>query len=99
MLKESFDRQLSRMKSHFDRQNKMFDELTKKMRASSQRLAGLQHEARQPRVATEADVKPDKKTRKHTEGASAAERVKNGDLALPREGSMTTRQVLPTSAC
>ena len=85
MLEESFDRQLSRMKSHFDRQNKMFDELTKKMRASSQRLAGLQHEARQPRLATEADVKPDKSRSTIEEG---------GDTMIPSPGR-SPKQPLP----
>ena len=42
----------------------------------NQRLAGLEYEARQPRLATEANVETDKKTRKRTEGAAAADRAK-----------------------
>ena len=38
MLEENFDRQLDSMKSHFDRQDKKLGELTKKMRATNQRL-------------------------------------------------------------
>ena len=50
------------------------------MTVTNQRLAGLEYEARQPRLSTEeADVEPDTRTRKRTEGASAADRVKNGD--------------------
>ena len=35
-------------------------------------------------VATEAGVEPDTKTRKRTEGASTADRMKNGDRSLAR---------------
>ena len=40
----------------FDRSDKQFDEFTEKMRATNQRLTGLQHGAQQPRFATEADT-------------------------------------------
>ena len=78
MPDESFDRQLDRMKNHFDLYDKKLGELTEKMRASSQHLAGLKHEARQPRFATEVDVEPDTKTRKRTEDA-AVDRAKYVD--------------------
>ena len=71
------------MRSHFDRQEKTLDELTEEMRATNQRLAGLQHEDRQPRLTTEEDVEPDIKARKSTENA-AADRVKNGDSCFAR---------------
>ena len=48
------------------------------MRVTKQRLAGLNHKARQQRFAMEADIKPDTKTRKRTEDA-AADRVKHGE--------------------
>ena len=51
---------------------------------TSQRLAGLEREARQPRLATEADVKPDTKTGKHTEDASSADRMKNGERSFAK---------------
>ena len=41
MLEENFDRQLSRMRSHFVRQDKTLNELTEKMRTTNQRLADL----------------------------------------------------------
>ena len=51
---------------------------TKKMRATVQRLAGPEYDARQPRLAVEADVNPDTNARMHTEDA-AADRVISGD--------------------
>ena len=53
--------------------NKQFDYLTENMRVTNQRLACLVHDSRQPRLATEADVEPDTKTRKRTESACAAD--------------------------
>ena len=38
---------------------------------TNQRLAGLQHQAQQPRLATEADVKTGTNTRKRTKRAAA----------------------------
>ena len=40
------------------------DELADEMRATKYRLAGLEHDARQPRLAIEVDVPSDTKTRK-----------------------------------
>ena len=51
---------------------------------TKQRSAGLEHEARQPRLAMEADVEPDIKTHKRTDGASAANRVRNRDSSSAR---------------
>ena len=55
-----------------------FDDLTKKMRKTRQRSAGLEHDARQPRLATEADVPTDTKTIKCAEDATA-DQAKDGD--------------------
>ena len=49
-----------------------------KTRETNQRLAGLLHGVQQPRLAKEADVTPDTKTRKCAEDA-AANRAKHGD--------------------
>ena len=46
------------------------------------RLAGLQHQAQQPRLAIEADVKTDMKTRKRAEGA-AESKLRHGDTFSP----------------
>ena len=62
----------------FDRSDKQFDDLTENMRVANQRSACLEHEAREPRLATEADIEPDTKACKRMEGASAADRVKDG---------------------
>ena len=53
------------------------------MRDAKQRLAGLEHDARQPRLATEADIESDTKIRKRTEDA-AADRGMNGDISSAR---------------
>ena len=42
------------------------------LREIHQRLASLEHDARQPRPAMEADVQADTKTRERTEGAAKA---------------------------
>ena len=51
------------LKERFDRLDKQLDELVGKMTETNQRLADLQYETRQPRLATETDVEPDTKTR------------------------------------
>ena len=56
-----------------------FEEITEDMRRINQRLASLEQDARQPRIAMESDVKADKKTRVRTEGAAAAVQAKHGD--------------------
>ena len=62
------------MKSHFD-------EHTDKIRERRHRLAGFKHGARQPRLAMEANVKPDAKIRKRTEEAGAVQ-AKYGDICF-----------------
>ena len=54
------------------------------MRVTNQRFAGLEHEARQTRLAMEADVEPNTKTHKRTQSASAADRVVNEDGSSAR---------------
>ena len=49
----------------------------KDMRATRQRSASLEQDARQPRLAMEADVTADKKTRERTEGAAAVVQAKH----------------------
>ena len=74
------------------------------MRASSQRLEGLEHEARQPLYAPEADVEPDTKTPKRT-GKAAADQICRDD-AVVDEGAEAPKPFLSsgemrttTSAC
>ena len=54
------------------------------MKATNQRLADLQPQTQQPRLAAEADVEPDTKARKRAEGAAA-------DRAKLRDNSSSTR--------
>ena len=71
LFEERLDRQLNRMKRHFV-------EPTEKMIVTRQHSASLEHdEAGQSRLATEADIPADKKTRKRTEGTAAADRAKH----------------------
>ena len=48
------------------------------LRATNKRLAGLEQDARQPRLTTEADVPTDKKSHKRAEDAAAGQ-AKHGD--------------------
>ena len=66
------------MKSHYDQQEKKLGELTEMTTEPSQRSAALEQDARQPRLAMEADVATDAKTRNRTEDV-AADRAINGD--------------------
>ena len=63
---------------------KAFGEFKEDMRRVNQRLASLEQDVRQPRLAMEADVTADEKTREHTEGAAAAGQAKHGDSSFPR---------------
>ena len=86
LFEETYDRQLKVM-SHSDK----LDELTVEMRATKQHQAGLEQEARQPRLAMEADVPSDTKIRNHTEDV-AADRAIIGD-------SPSANQVDPDQMC
>ena len=54
-------------------------EFKEDLRRIGQRLASLEHDARRPRSAMEADVPADEKTRERTEGAAKAVQAKHGD--------------------
>ena len=71
LFEESFERQLKIMTSRFEQQERL-NELTDEMRGTRQRLASPEQDARQPRLALEADVQADKKIRERTEGAATA---------------------------
>ena len=58
---------------------KAFGEFKEDLRRIDQRLANLEQDARQPRLAMEADVPVDKKTRERTKGAATAVQAKHGD--------------------
>ena len=101
---DRMDKNFDRMSSYLDRQHKQLVKLTEKLGATNQHLAGLQHKARQPRVATEADVKPDTKTRKRTENPAvdrvlnrdnSSARVNDGPTSLTRFGMIAEPLALP----
>ena len=58
---------------------KAFGEFKEDLRSINQRLASLEQDSRQSRLAMEANVPADKKTRKRTEGAATAVQAKHGD--------------------
>ena len=89
LYEERFDRQLKRMDSFSDRMddrlNKQFDEISKEMRKMDKHVTRLEHEARQPRLAMEADGPADTtKTRERTEGAATAVQAMRGDCFSAR---------------
>ena len=65
------------------------------MRATEQRLAGQEQDARQPHFAIEADGLSDTKTRERTEGAAKAVQGMHGDSF---SGSIPTRCARPVLA-
>ena len=70
---EDFRRALSEMRGD------ILGEFKEDLRCLNQRLAGLEHDARQPRSAMEADGPADNKTRGRTEGVATAVQVMHGD--------------------
>ena len=74
------------MKNRFGQQKKTLDEMVEEMRETYQRLASLEQDARQPRLAMEADVQADRKTRERKEGAATAVQAVHGD-SCPANGA------------
>ena len=67
------------IKKLFDKSDTKVDELAEEMRVTDQRLASLEQDARQTRLALKTDVQTDKKTRERTESAAEAVQAKHGD--------------------
>ena len=67
------------MDSLFDRWDKKLDELLDETRKMDEHVTRLEHGARQPRLAMEADGQANTKTRERTEGAATAEQAMRGD--------------------
>ena len=78
----------------FEKYCRLKSENGKEMKTTDQYLAGAEHDARQPRFATEADVETDKKTRKRAEDA-AADQAKHGDSRSAKR--VDKRRVQPPS--
>ena len=68
LVEVRFVRQLDLINNNFDQEDKKSWTSSRRRR---QRFAGLEHDARQPRLAMKADVKLDTKTRKRMDGAAA----------------------------
>ena len=66
--------------------DKAFGEFKKDLRRINQRLASLEQDAWQRRLAMEADVTADKKTRERAEGAAAAVQAKHGNSCSSKGG-------------
>ena len=67
------------MKVAFDRWDKNLDEISDEMRKMDEHVTRLEHGARQPRLAMEADGPADTKTSGRTEGAATAAQAMRGD--------------------
>ena len=65
-------------KERFDRRDRKLKKLSDEMRVMSQRVSSLEQDARQPRLAMEADGQAKTNTRERTEGAATAGQAKHG---------------------
>ena len=85
LCEERFDRQLKIMDSYLDRLDKKLDEISEKMGKIDQHVTRLKHEARQPRLAMEANGSADTtKIRERMEGAATAVQAMRGDCFSAR---------------
>ena len=66
--------------------DKAFGEIKDDLRRINQRLASLDQNDWQPRLAMEVHVTSDKKIRECTENAAAAVQVKHGDICSAKKG-------------
>ena len=67
-----------------DRLDKKFDKIFEEMRNMDQHVTRLEHGARQPRLAMEADGQASTKTRERTKGAATAVQAMRGDCFSAR---------------
>ena len=67
------------MNSYFDRWKRKLDVISDEMRSMDQHVTSLEQDARQPRLAIEADGQANTKTRECTEGATTAVQAMHGD--------------------
>ena len=93
LLVERFDR----IDSYSDRLDKKLDEISEEMRKMDEHATRLEHGARQPRLAMEADGQASTKTRERTEGAATAVQAMRGDCLYCCCGAL--RALASLSAC
>ena len=67
------------MKEAFDRWDKKLDEISDETKVMDQHVTSLEHGARQPRLAIEADGHANTETQERTEGAATAVQTMRGD--------------------
>ena len=79
VIDSRFDKQQKRMNSCFDRWDRKMDEISDEMRVIDQHVTSLEQDARQSRLAMEADGQANTKTRERTEGATTALQAMHGD--------------------
>ena len=70
-------------KEQFDKWDRKLGEMAKCWRRMDQRVASLEHDARQPRLAMVADGQANMKTRERTEGAAQVVQAVHGDSVSP----------------
>ena len=88
---EKFDKIQERLDSCIDR-------LDDKMREKDQHLTRLEHGARQPRLAVEADGQASTRTRERTEGAATAAQAMRGDCSFLHARLNLAQPIRPASA-
>ena len=86
LFEEMFDKHQKRIDSFFDgmdscfnRWNRKLDEISDETRVVEQHVTSLEHGARQPRLAMEANGHANTKTQERTEGAATAVQAMRGD--------------------
>ena len=67
------------IKEVFGRWDRKLDVMAEDLKIVGQRVASLEHDTRQPRLAMEADGQADTKTSEHSEGAATAVQAVRGD--------------------
>ena len=72
------------------------DEISEEMRGTSQRLASLEHDARQPRLPMKADGQAGTETRERTEGTATAVQAMHGDSCSANRVDPGPKTTLPS---
>ena len=67
------------MRSQLNQELKKMDDISNEMRVMGQGVSSLEQNARQSRLAMEADGQASTKTRERTEGAATGDQAKHGD--------------------
>ena len=82
---EKLDKIQDRLNKTSEKMHSYFDRVEDKMREKDQHLTRLEHGARQPRLAVEADGQASTRTRERVEGAATAAQAMRGDCSSARQ--------------